>query len=111
MHTVLHGVHVIDLQIESALTASAVARLPQLRRNGKSPHLSQVHRWWANGLKGHRLESIVVAGTRCSTSEAVDRWIAALSSQGSAGVQHSRTPLRRQRDHERADKLLTSEGW
>jgi hypothetical protein len=99
----------IDLQIESALTAAAVAKLPQLRRNGKPPHVSQVHRWWTAGLKGHRLESIVVAGTRCSTSEAVDRWIAALSGHDSAEGQ--RTPIRRQKETARADKQLAAAGW
>ncbi len=99
----------IDLQTESALTASAVAKLPQLRRNGRSPHISQVHRWWTCGLKGHRLESIVVAGTRCSTSEAVDRWIAALS--GHVVAEANRTPVRRARETERAGQELAAAGW
>jgi hypothetical protein len=99
----------IDLQTESALTLTVAAKLPQLRRNGKSPHVSQIYRWIQSGLKNHRLESIVVAGTRCTTSEAVDRWIAALSGHDSAEA--SRTPLRRQRDHQRADAELVSAGW
>lgn len=101
----------IDLQIESALTASAVAKLPQLRVNGKTKHVSQIHRYWTRGLKGIRLESVIVAGARCSSSAAVDRWLLALNGQDGTEAQPARTPARRTKSHQRAEKELASAGW
>ncbi len=101
----------IDLQMEQPVTLAKATRLSQLRRDGRSPHVSQVYRWAGKGLKGHILETVVIAGSRCTTSEAVDRWIAALSGHTPTTSQPVRTPTRRQRDHDKAAKELASAGW
>jgi len=54
---------------------------------------------------------VVVAGARCTTSAAADRWIAALTAKANGEATPARTPLRRQRDHQRADAALDKEGW
>ncbi len=101
----------IDPAVESLLTLREVAKLPQLCRNGRSPHLASVHRWVGRGLRGIPLESIVVAGARCSTAEAVDRWIAALTDAANGAKATAQTSFRRQRDHERASAELEKAGW
>jgi hypothetical protein len=103
------GKPMIDLQIEKPVTIARAMKLPQLSRNGKPPHVAQGYRWCGKGLKGIVLESVVIGGSRCTTSEAVDRWIAALS--GYAVTETTRTPVRRQRDHDRAERTLAAAGW
>ena len=101
----------IDLQTEKPLTISKAMGLPQLRRNDRKPHVAQGYRWCSAGLKGIVLESIVIGGSRCTTSEAIDRWIARLSGHDHMDSQPVRAPSRRQRDHDKAEKQLTEAGW
>jgi hypothetical protein len=101
----------IDLQMEQPVTLAKSTRFSQLRRDGRSPHVSQVYRWASKGLKGHVLETVVIAGSRCTTSEAVDRWIAVLTASANGEQLPSRTPLRRQKEHQRANQNLEKSGW
>lgn len=101
----------IDLSVETPLTLREACALPQLQRNGRKPHLASMYRWVSRGCRGIRLESIVVAGSRCVTAEAVDRWIAQLTAPSSGDTPPLRTPQKRQRDHERADSALAEKGW
>ena len=86
----------IDLQAEKPLTLTAAAKLPQLRRNGRSSHIATVYRWAERGCRGIVLESIVIGGSRCTTAEAVDRWIVALTA--SAGGEPTPIQAPRQRE-------------
>jgi hypothetical protein len=105
----------IDLLNETPITLLRATALPQLRRNGRKPHLASLHRWCSRGCRGIPLESIVVGGARCVTSESVDRWIDALTRQANGQTPHEyihqRTPLRRQRDSQRASEELAAAGW
>jgi hypothetical protein len=99
----------IDLLKEQPVTLAKATRMSQLRRDGRSPHVSQLYRWTGRGIRGHVLESVVIGGARCTTSEAVDRWIAALS--GEPVTRTTRTPVRRRQDHDRAERTLAAAGW
>jgi hypothetical protein len=103
----------IDLTCEQPLTLKAASRLPQLRRNGRPPHIASLYRWVFRGCRGIRLDSVVVAGSRVTTSESVDRWIAALTANanGESAATATRTPIRRKRDHDRAERNLADDGW
>jgi len=103
----------IDLSVEVPVTLTHAAKLPQLQRNGQRPHVATIFRWATAGCRGVKLEVVNVGGARCTTSEAVDRWIAALTAQdqGKPAPSPARTPLRRQRDHERAQRELAEAGW
>ncbi len=59
---------------ESYLTLREAARYFPTR-----PHLATVWRWAAKGVKGVRLETVVVGGQRFTTAEACDRFIAQLN--------------------------------
>ncbi|HUY35471.1 MAG TPA: DUF1580 domain-containing protein [Pirellulales bacterium] len=62
----------MDLLNEETIDLAAVARsLP-----GK-PHPATVWRWYRNGLRGQRLETIVVGGRRYTSREALARFVAA----------------------------------
>jgi hypothetical protein len=101
----------IDLSSEIPMTLRAACSAPQLRRNGRKPHIASVYRWVTRGCRGIVLESVVCAGSRVTTLEAIDRWIAALTASAGGDPTPVRTPIRRQRDHDRAQANLEEAGW
>lgn len=104
----------IDLNSEIPVTLRAACDAPQLRRNGRKPHIASMYRWVTRGCRGIVLESLVVAGSRVTTMEAIDRWIASLSANDKvqpAASHNYRTTLRRQRDHARAEAELKKAHW
>lgn len=104
----------IDLDRERLVPLADVpARLPPTRR-GKKIHLSAVYRWTTRGLAGVKLETLQVGGRRCTSLEALQRFFTALSAhKGLADHDRDprRSPTKRQRDHERADRRLAEGGW
>jgi hypothetical protein len=69
----------IDITTEEVLTFSkAAARLPE-RRKGSRPHLATFYRWAERGIRGVRLESIQIGGTRCTSTQALQRFFDRLS--------------------------------
>lgn len=69
----------IDLSAETPLTiAEAAAIIPG------SPSLASVWRWVLKGVRGNRLESLMIAGRRFTTHEAIDRFIARSNVEPSA---------------------------
>ena len=81
----------IDLASEEVLTLTAATRLPELRRNGRSPHLTTMVRWSFHGCRGIRLETARQGGRRVTSREAVARFLnqlngtAVVTSDPSAG--------------------------
>jgi hypothetical protein len=54
-------------------------RLLPARRKGRKPHLSCIYRWTVSGCRGVILESIQVGGTRCTSKEALARFLEAIT--------------------------------
>ena len=67
------------------------------------PHVSTRWRWALRGVRGARLESIVVGGQRFSSDQAVQRFIARLND-------HEHTPAEPTRAAEDADRELAAAG-
>lgn len=68
----------IDINREELLTlAQAARRIPS--RTGKGLHVSTVGRWALKGLRGVKLETIQVGGTKYTSKEAVQRFFDALT--------------------------------
>ncbi len=66
----------IDVSRERPISFNAAAKfLPE----GTRPHLSTWWRWWRFGLRGIRLETVVIGGRRYTTAAAVQRFAAALT--------------------------------
>ena len=62
----------IDLSTETLVPWQQVAKhVPG------SPHVSTLHRWRLRGVRGKKLETLLVGGTRFTSREAIDRFIAA----------------------------------
>lgn len=61
-----------------------------------NPHISTLHRWRLRGVRGIRLESILIGNTRFTSLEAIARFIAALNAGESANPEFTRGQRERQ---------------
>ncbi len=92
----------IDIETEQLrLLTKASADLPG------HPHVSTVVRWWRRGVRGVRLETILIGGRRYTSREALQRFVARLSSQSDP---EPPLPARRQRDIAAVEEQLDDEG-
>lgn len=103
----------IDLTIEHLLSLTAAAKLLPPRRRDKRPHVSCMYRWTTTGCRGVILESIQVGGTKCTSTEALQRFFEKLSAvtEGEQVAPHSRTSLQRERAAKKANDELAASGW
>jgi hypothetical protein len=110
----------IDSQSEQIVTlAQAADSLPR-RRRGRKTHVSCLYRWAKVGHRGVLLETLQIGGTRCTSKEALQRFFERLSESRQAGSGSSsarpapfagrRSPSRRQRDSEKAERVLIERG-
>jgi hypothetical protein len=65
--------------------AAAAARLPRLRA-GRPVNTGTLWRWAGQGLRGVRLETLSLGGTRCTSVEALRRFFAALERPAGRGA-------------------------
>jgi hypothetical protein len=95
----------IDLSRERPITLNAARRLPELSRDGRRPDIASLYRWTGKGLRGIRLESVQIGGSRCTSVEAVRRFINALTLRevGPAAVSENTY------DAEQAEKELAAQ--
>lgn len=64
----------IGLSSEAVLSlADAAALLP--RKRGRKIHVATVYRWTTTGCRGVVLESIQIGGARCTSREALQRFV------------------------------------
>jgi hypothetical protein len=69
------------LLTEDLIGLTAASRLPQLRRDGRAPALTTVFRWATKGVRGQKLETINCGGWRCTSREAVNRFLARITAE------------------------------
>lgn len=63
----------IDISCERPISLNAAAKfLP----DGRRPSFTTFWRWSTRGIRGVKLETLLVGGQRCTTAEAVLRFIA-----------------------------------
>ncbi|QDV34107.1 DUF1580 domain-containing protein [Tautonia plasticadhaerens] len=110
----------IDVTFETIIPLGQVSALIPSSRPGKRTHISTIWRWATKGVKGARLETVTIGGSRYTSREAVQRFVERLS--GSPGDQAGRDPsaaspvrtrrteARRLRDSERAAQELERMG-
>ncbi|MDB5295719.1 MAG: hypothetical protein JWO31_1702 [Phycisphaerales bacterium] len=97
----------IDLTSEDPITLRDATKLSFLRRNGRRPNLATLYRWSQIGLKGHTLECVQIGASRCTTREAVLRFIERLTN-GTSGA--TVTTVQRRRAIARAERELREDG-
>jgi hypothetical protein len=96
------------LEREAAISFSAATRLPELQKDGRKLHPSTLYRWSKAGVRGVVLETVVLGGTRCTTREAVRRFLHKLSCP--IGTAPTPTPDQRQHRYESAERRLAASG-
>lgn len=69
----------IDPNTETLISLSDAAKSLPRRRVGKRPHISCLYRWSTVGCRGAVLETIQVGGTRCTSREALARFLQQLT--------------------------------
>lgn len=95
----------IDPVHENLISLSQAAKTLPARRGGKRPHISCLYRWTTVGCKGVVLESIQVGGTRCTSREAMARFLSRLTS-GPTAACSGRSPAQRRREASKAERDL-----
>lgn len=90
---------------ETLLTLTqAAATLPN------KPHASTIHRWRLNGVRGIRLETIMVGGRRYTSREALERFSARLTAAADGEPPPSRTGKQREKAIAAAETVLEEAG-
>ncbi len=97
----------IDTKREEAITLAKAAGIHELRRNGRPPHIASMFRWSTRGCRGVVLETIQIAGNRCTSREAVARFLHRLNGGDAADAL---APTDRTEEHERSVAALKIAG-
>ncbi len=97
----------IDLQSETLIPLKEVCRMFP-GRSGKGMSLSSVWRWVLHGRRGHKLESLRIGGQRCTSREAVSRFITALNAE--QGVPRGEQPSGRTSKNRHVEAELDAAG-
>ena len=99
----------IDIHAENLLPLSQAAKLPCFanRRNGRPISACTLARWALHGVRGVKLETVVLA-TRMTSAEAIARFSERLSTVADGQAQALPPPLttNRQRQIEAAEQRL-----
>ena len=78
-------------------------------RSGKGISLSTVWRWMIHGRRRQKLDSLIVGGTRYTSREAVQRFVAGLN--GGQSGQPAQQRVDRSREARRVEHELAAEGF
>jgi hypothetical protein len=108
----------IDVGSETLLTLSQAAAEQPCRRQGKRVSTVTLWRWATRGSGGVILETLQTPSGRVTSREAIQRFFEALTASRQAGSSSARpaplagrrSPSRRQRDSEKAERLLIERG-
>ena len=99
----------IDIENEQLLglrdAAAHVTTKYRNRRGGRAMHISTICRWISRGIKGVKLESIAIGGTRATSVEALNRFFARLSGQEPGESAHGSRGRRANATETALDKL------
>ena len=96
----------IDRSQEQILSITAAAKsLP-----GR-PCIQTIYRWCRNGIKGIRLETLLIGGRRYTSAEALDRFAAAVTAAAAGERLPVRTTAARTKAQAKADEELRAAGF
>jgi len=91
----------IDISSETLLSLTDAAKTLPGR-----PHVSSLHRWRLRGVRGVKLETILIGGRRYTTQEALARFAAATTAAADGLRPTIRTPRQCERAIFEAEKEL-----
>lgn len=93
----------IDINSEDLIQFGEAARCFP----GKPVAIQTLHRWRLHGVRGAKLETILIGGLRYTSKQAIDRFVEA---QNSGQPAAALTPSQRRRQSEAARRELESMG-
>jgi hypothetical protein len=97
--------HFVAFRDETLVTLTEAAKsLP-----GR-PHVSTLYRWMTRGVRGAKLETWLIGGSRYTSQEAIDRFIRASNSSAPAELPPAHLSTARQRAIETAEAALRADG-
>lgn len=85
------------MSLSDLLPFSVLAGKVPNRNGGRGIHVATVVRWSTKGVRGVRLESLMVGGTRYSSIEALERFFAATTAATAGNNPLPRTSAQRER--------------
>lgn len=91
----------IDITTETLLPLSEAAKMLPGR-----PHVSTLHRWRLHGVKGVKLETLLLGGRRFVSSASIARFAAATTAAADGQPPPARTPKQRERAIAAAEREL-----
>ena len=97
----------IDLEKEQLITFGQAARL--LPKSSRPTYVTW-WRWWRHGVRGVKLETVLIGGKRLTSRPAMQRFADALSARHADSFPAGCSPLRRERDRRTADVQLRRHG-
>jgi hypothetical protein len=99
-----------DPTTEPPIPLMEVPRIPWMprRRGNRKVNISTVFRWAQRGLRGIKLETIQLGGTKCTSEAALQRFFASLTD--AAAPQTAPTPRVRRQQLAQTDRELTEAG-
>lgn len=100
----------IDTTKEQPIPFSVAAREVPNRNGGRGVSVPTTWRWAMRGIRGIRLESIMVGGVRMTTAEALQRFYAATTAAADGVPLPTRTPAARAREIAAAEAELSAAG-
>ena len=101
----------INIASETVVSLTEAARRLPARRQGKRPNVATLYRWAQSGCRGVRLEVVQVGGTKCTSLEALQRFVDQLgNSAGADPGPARRTPRQRERAADQAMAKLRKLG-
>lgn len=97
---------------EALLPFTQAVKLLPHRRANRAPALATLYRWSNNGLKGVKLEFVQLGGTRCTSEEALYRFIQEVTARTTPPSVSSeiRTPCQREAAIRAAEAELARDG-
>ena len=95
----------IDINTESPLRLNEAAKSLPTR-----PHVSTLWRWNQKGVRGIKLETILIGGIRYTSEEALQRFFDRTTAAADGTEFTPRTSAQRQRSIEQAERELNDAG-
>ena len=95
----------IDPEREEIVTLTAATKTTPCR-----PNVATLWRWRTKGIRGIRLETMMIGGRRVTSREALSRFFAATTAAADGAPIQSETPRQRERAIERAEKRAAELG-
>jgi hypothetical protein len=100
----------IDVSSETVVSLTEASKHVPSRRQGKKTAVSTIWRWAMKGIRGVKLETIMIGGTRCTSLQALQRFFEQVTEVTNGTTAMPSTSRRRQSQLQAAEAELEAAG-